>query len=426
MNINQIKQSEKNKKSQKSYNVKFKKRIVGYYRMGVYDEQTIEKKFKINRTLLWKWNKWYYNHFLADYYSKPNYGKGKKPPRRESEIKAGNGSTQEVPQKRADEEPWNGNSARDRRNGLPAKKKWKQGVDALRKEYPESSIQELCNVFGKSRQAYYKNHQKEMMEEFYADLIQEEVLRIRQYMPRIGSKKLYHMMKSFLVKNNIKKGRDAFISVLRERDLMVKKKRYKKKTTNSNHPFKKYSNLTFNLVPTKANQLWVSDITYIRFGRTFYYLSIITDAYSRKIVGWYLSEDLKAEGSIKALKMALQTLPENHTGLIHHSDRGIQYCSKAYIKTLLKKKIRISMTQNGDPYENILAERINRTIKEEFLDEFVFLNYEEAKRITKMSVKTYNNLRPHSSVDYLTPNEAHERSGELKKKWKNPIFKKTA
>lgn len=124
--------------------------------------------------------------------------------------------------------------------------------------------------------------------------------------------------------------------------------------------------------------------------------------------------------------MALQTLPEDHTGLIHHSDRGIQYCSNAYIKNLLKKKIRISMTQNGDPYENILAERINRTIKEEFLNEFVFLNYEEANRITKMSVKTYNNLRPHSSVDYLTPNEAHERSGELKKKWKNPIYKKTA
>ena len=165
--------------------------------------------------------------------------------------------------------------------------------------------------------------------------------------------------------------------------------------------------------------IWQSDITYIPFGRTFFYLSLVMDAYSRKIVGWHLSESLKAEGTIAALKMALTTLPRNHEGLFHHSDRGSQYCCKAYVKLLKKRNIEISMTEHGDPYENILAERINRTIKEEFINEFLFLNFKEAKMVTANSVRYYNKLRPHASLDYLTPDQAHLLKVILKKRWKN-------
>ena len=171
--------------------------------------------------------------------------------------------------------------------------------------------------------------------------------------------------------------------MLRRNHLLRRKKRYVKRTTNSNHRFKKHPNLVKNLTPVRANQLWVSDITYIRTGgRMFSYLSLITDAYSRKIVGWFLSEDLKAEGAIIALKMALKQTNHSALNLAHHSDRGIQYCCKDYIKLLVKNNIRVSTTEQYDPYENAMAERINRTIKEEFLEEyFFFFNRMNDKRI---------------------------------------------
>ena len=277
----------------------------------------------------------------------------------------------------------------------------------------------MCELYGKSRQAWYKKQKQELLEEKYADLIEQEVKRIRKALPRLGAKKLYVKMKPFLIEHGIKKGREKFKDVLRARNLMIKKKKCTKKTTNSNHPYRKYPNLTYQLIVEKANQLWVSDITYIPMGRGFFYLSLVMDAYSRKIVGWNLSEDLKAEGAITALKMALTTIPQGHTGLYHHSDRGLQYCCKAYIKLLKKRNITISMTENGDPYENILAERINRTIKEEFLNEFLFFNYQEAKTATAYSVRSYNNLRPHASLNYLTPSKAHLLNVVLKKVWKN-------
>jgi len=233
-------------------------------------------------------------------------------------------------------------------------------------------------------------------------------------------------MKPYLNKHGIKKGRKKFTDVLRAKDLMVKKKKRSWKTTNSNHAFRKHPNLIHNLPVECANSLWVSDITYVPFGRTFFYLSLVMDAYSRKIVGWHLADNLKAEGTIAALKMALATLPLDHqiTGnLVHHSDRGIQYCCHAYVNLLKENNIRISMTQNGDPYENILAERINRTIKEEFISEFFFGNFEQARKVAAKSVKYYNEYRPHASLDYLTPAKAHHLKCVLKKRWKNPSRK---
>jgi transposase InsO family protein len=191
------------------------------------------------------------------------------------------------------------------------------------------------------------------------------------------------------------------------------------------HPFYKYANLTKELPVSQANQLWVSDITYIRTGRDFSYLSLITDAYSHKIVGWALDTTLQTKGPLAALQMAIKTLPKGKEGLIHHSDRGIQYCCQEYIQLLCSRDIRISMTSQGDPGENAVAERINKTIKEEFNCR-AFLTFDLAKAAIVKSILAYNQLRPHASCDYLTPAQAHLREGLLKKRWrkykrKNPV-----
>jgi transposase InsO family protein len=207
-------------------------------------------------------------------------------------------------------------------------------------------------------------------------------------------------------------------TLLAERGLLVtKRKRRGCVTTMSKHRFKKYPNIIRDFIPIAPNQLWVSDITYIHIADGFGYLSLITDAYSKKIVGFYLSKDLSANGPLQALKMALNA-NQNIAGLIHHSDRGVQYCCDAYVKLLNSKKIKISMTENGDPLENAIAERVNGVLKQELLEE-VFQNFNEAQKAIAIACSTYNHLRPHGSIDNLKPAEAHQQSGVLKKRWKN-------
>lgn len=219
--------------------------------------------------------------------------------------------------------------------------------------------------------------------------------------------------------HGIAMGRDVFFDLLRENGLLVRRRKRKYPTTTfSRHWMFKYTNLINYFIPTGANQLWVSDITYVEVGGDFAYLSLITDQYSHKIVGYYLSEDLKAEGCVAALKMALQSLTANHK-LIHHSDRGSQYCSDKYVNLLKKNKINISMTESGNPKENPVAERVNGIIKDEFLYNEQFSSIEQARSIIAKAISTYNHLRPHLSIDMLTPVQAHLQSGELKKRWKN-------
>lgn len=182
---------------------------------------------------------------------------------------------------------------------------------------------------------------------------------------------------------------------------------------------RKYSNLIRELEILRPEQLWVSDITYIRLANEFAYLSLITDAYSRKIVGFSLRKDLSSEGCITALQMALEHRKYPHQQIIHHSDRGSQYCSKEYVELLNDNQIAISMTENGDPYENALAERVNGIIKSEFKLYGSSLGLEETRELVARSIYSYNHLRPHASCDYLTPQEAHSISGRLKKRWKN-------
>lgn len=244
------------------------------------------------------------------------------------------------------------------------------------------------------------------------------MLRYRKYLKRSGTRKLLHEMQEFLEAHGFQIGRDAMFNLLAERGLLIKKRKRKGcVTTLSMHRFKKYPNIVKEFIPIAPNQLWVSDITYIRLQKGFAYLSLITDAYSHKIVGFYLSVDLSAKGPLKALQIALKGNPVI-TNLIHHSDRGVQYCCDDYVMLLKDNNIKISMTENGDPLENAIAERVNGILKTELLEE-VFCDFKTAQEATAMACSTYNHLRPHSSIDYLKPFEAHQKSGELTKRWKN-------
>ena len=273
-------------------------------------------------------------------------------------------------------------------------------------------------MLGYSRQAYYQQKKQYEKESLQHDLLINEVLKIRKIQKRLGGRKLLHKLERFIQEHHISIGRDAFFDLLSERKLLVRKrKRRKPITTFSDHWMRKYPNLIEGFYPTAPNQLWVSDITYIVLVDGFAYLSLITDAYSRKIVGFYLSMDLSAEGCVKALNMALNNNPVLGK-LIHHSDRGSQYCCSDYVKILNDIYIKISMTQNGDPKENAIAERVNGILKDELLDK-VYLDYKHAVVGVSVAISTYNHQRPHGSIDYLTPFEAHFRSGELKRRWKN-------
>jgi putative transposase len=244
------------------------------------------------------------------------------------------------------------------------------------------------------------------------------VLRYRKHQKCIGTRKLFEEMQPFLASHHFQIGRDAMFDLLAQRGLLVtKRKRRGCITTLSKHRFKKYPNIIRDFIPIAPNQLWVSDITYIHLPNSFAYLSLITDAYSRKIVGFYLSKDLTAKGPLQALKMALKA-NGNIAGLIHHSDRGVQYCCDAYVKLLQEKKMKISMTENGDPLENAIAERVNGILKGELLEE-VFSSFETAQKDIAIACSTYNHLRPHGSIDNLKPAEAHLKTGEIKKRWKN-------
>jgi putative transposase len=275
----------------------------------------------------------------------------------------------------------------------------------------------LCSLLGYSRQGYYRQVRRAEREALESELVIQEVQRHRQGQPKIGTRKLLEVMAVFMLTAGIVLGRDGFFDLLREHGLLVRKRKSRKpRTTYSCFWKHKYPNLAKDFIPTGPNQLWVSDITYIRIGKGFGYLSLVTDAYSRKIVGFCLRRDLTARGCIAALRMALKDNSERE-GLIHHSDRGMQYYSSGYLK-LLGPGIRVSMTENSDPLENAIAERVNGILKGELLKER-FDSFSEAADSVAIAISTYNHLRPHSSVDMLMPAVAHTLSGPLKRRWKN-------
>jgi transposase InsO family protein len=288
----------------------------------------------------------------------------------------------------------------------------------MKQDFPKVGIAVLCRLFGKTRHAYYDSLWRKESNLVKEDVILQEVINIRKDLPRLGTRKLHFVIQNKLISHQISFGRDYLFDLLSEHKLLIRQRKRKAITTDSRHWMRKYSNLVKGLEITRPEQVWVSDITYIRLTNQWGYLSLITDAYSRKIMGYCFRQDLAAEGCIEALKMALNNRFYNQS-IIHHSDRGSQYCSHNYVDLLLKNNIAISMTENGDPYENALAERMNGIIKTEFNLYSSLLGFEQTKNKISKSIKSYNELRPHASCDYLTPNQAHLQSDKLNKRWKN-------
>jgi len=234
------------------------------------------------------------------------------------------------------------------------------------------------------------------------DLVQS----VRVKMPRIGTRKLYYLLQEEL--EGLGVGRDRLFAILNANHLCIYPKRSYHVTTNSHHRFRKHKNLIENMSITHPEQVWVSDITYIGNRNNHTYLCLVTDAYSKKIVGYDLSDSLNADGAVRALKMAVKQ-KGNKEGVIHHSDRGLQYCCDDYQKVLKKHHIRCSMTESYDPYANAVAERVNGILKDEFMLEQYQVDMQTMKKLIKDSIDIYNSIRPHYSCFMLTPDEMHKQ-----------------
>lgn len=288
----------------------------------------------------------------------------------------------------------------------------------MKQFYPEVGLDQLCRLFGYSRQAYYKRQIRQEQRALQFAIVLDLVRSIRSNIPRIGGKKLYFLLQADLLAHRIKLGRDAFFDLLRAHELLITRRKRRAQTTWSGHGLRTYPNLIEGFIPLFANRLWVSDITYIRVGGIWNYVIFITDAYSHKVVGYHVDEHMRAEFCGVALDQALAQWQDRDNPLIHHSDRGLQYCSALYTNKLLStEKIQISMTQNGDPKENAIAERVNGIFKTDFVMDQDFRDLADARRQIQNMVFHYNHTRPHLSCDYLTPAQAHQKKGPLSKRW---------
>jgi transposase InsO family protein len=313
----------------------------------------------------------------------------------------------------------------------------------MRQEYPSYSIDALCRLFGKSRQAYYEHTNYVSVKRIEEDVILSLVCGVRKEFPRMGGRKLLIYLRPKFAAMGIQAGRDAFFELLYRNFLLVRRTRNKRKTTWSDHWMHKYPNLIKGYTPDAPNRLWVSDITYIERENRFTYLSLITDAYSHKIVGWNLARTLHSSNTVAALKMALNGLKGKHPGLIHHSDRGSQYCCGSYVNMLTRHKIQISMTGSGNPRENAIAERVNGILKTEWLNGSTLpVVIEHSRNVAERSrsitnrdgkpcswresvafvgriIDLYNNQRPHQSIGYEVPATVHQTGMKTERKWKN-------
>ncbi|MBN8578221.1 MAG: IS3 family transposase [Cytophagales bacterium] len=283
--------------------------------------------------------------------------------------------------------------------------------------YGHVSLTRLCRLLGITRQAFYKHFWEVSDITVEQELVLDQVYKIRQIHPAIGARKLHHLLQPFLLEHQVKMGRDALFDLLAANKLLVRKRKRRISTTQSFHWLKKYPNLIKDWRPSRPNQLWVADITYIPLTNGFLYLSLITDAYSHKIMGYSVADTLEAVHTTKALQIALSNLKEIPECLIHHSDRGIQYCSFDYVNVLKQNGIQISMTENGDPLENPVAERVNGILKDEYLRHYQLTNIEQVSELLSDVVDRYNKLRPHQSINLITPDAVHEKQLLVNRTW---------
>lgn len=281
---------------------------------------------------------------------------------------------------------------------------------------PELSVDAICALFGKTRQAYYQKLGYQYQEVAEESIILDLIAELRKDIGRMGGRKLWHEINEAHPKMI---SRDKLFDILDKYHMKVHRRKRTVRTTWSESWLHKFPNLVKDLILTAANQVWVSDITYIETEAGFVYLHLVTDAYSKKIMGWCLSPSLHADATISALQMAIRNAGCDLKGLIHHSDRGCQYCCEKYVKLLQDNGIKISMTQDGDPRDNAIAERVNGILKTEWLYEDHFIGFEDSYRRVAEVINLYNNKRPHLSLNYKTPAEAYLETGEQVRVWKN-------
>ena len=265
-------------------------------------------------------------------------------------------------------------------------------------------------MLGVSRFYYYKLRDKELIKTAYEEEVLELVKREKGILKESGGKKLYYMLQGEIKDMGIKMGRDKFLNLLKNNDLLVSKKKYKQPKTDSNHPFRKHRNLIKEMQIQRPDQVWVSDITYIRVGQDWNYLTLITDLYSRRIMGYSFSQGMHVKDTTEsAIKMALKNKKSKGETILH-SDRGFQYCNPRFVEQNKKKKIIPSMTENSDPYENAVAERLNGILKYEFHLRYSFKSFALAGKEIDKAIKLYNSYRPHWSLDLKTPNYVYTNS----------------
>jgi len=274
------------------------------------------------------------------------------------------------------------------------------------------SLTRACMLLGITRQAIYQRENRAKSRAIELAPVKAMVLEVRRFMPRLGGRKLYFLLKSKFIEQGINLGRDAFFRYLKNEHLLVKPKRSYTKTTFSEHWMKKHPNLLKGVEPLRPEEVFVSDITYVQSEQGVHYLSLVTDAYSRKIMGYELSDDMKATDVVKALEMTVNNR-QYQTNAIHHSDRGLQYCSQVYQVKLNENGITPSMTDGYDCYQNALAERINGILKQEFLL-YKCHDLDELKQLVDESILIYNEMRPHLSLGMRTPNQVHKKDQKQK------------
>ncbi len=290
-------------------------------------------------------------------------------------------------------------------------------AETYRQKHKEKlNVSALTKLFGKSRQWYYKSLEAEVQRKTSHSIMKDAVMRKRHLMPRLGGRKLHYLLKPEMEQIGLHIGRDRFYRFLRQERLLVPHRKRHTRTTHSYKRFRSHPNLIKALKIQRPEQVWVSDITYVRTKTGFLYLNLVTDAYSKKIMGYELADNLKTESTLKALKKSIKNRRYNHS-IIHHSDRGFQYCSPTYTTLLEKNNFRVSMTERYDPYENAIAERVNGILKQEFYLDKTFNDAIHAQKEVQRSIEVYNRQRPHLSCRMLTPEQAHINANHEQKNW---------
>ncbi len=289
----------------------------------------------------------------------------------------------------------------------------------MRRKYPHVGVGTLCGLFGKTRNAFYEHQRRATAQALLDGLVLALVADIREALPRLGTRKLYFLLLPQLGEHAPRVGRDYLFALLAGHGLLIRRRKRRVVTTQTCLPLFRRPNLIEHLTVSRAEQVWVSDITYVRLLSGWSYLSLITDLYSHKIVGACLHPDLSVRGTLAALQQALAARTQPQRPLIHHSDRGLQYAAREYVGLLESHGVALSMTQHGDPYENAVAERVNGILKDEFGLGDTLPGFAQADALVARAVRAYNDLRPHGSCDFLTPSQAHEQQGPLVRRWKN-------